>query len=191
MRVGEGRYGLAPHTDLKVRATAVAFRQGIVDKIIVSGGPNFGVRYDDREILKKPDFSFGAFTRTAPEESEANIIKEFLILLGVPHEKIFVEGLSATTQENALFAELILRRRPMFTGEEDIFIISLLYHLKKALPIFREVFKGRVVTPLFVENFLALEEVASYYSAPKGGKQYDVGRMREILSSGGSLEDMM
>lgn len=191
VRVGEGHYDLAPHTSLKVRAAATAFRQGKIDKIIVCGGSNFGIRYDDREILKKPDFSFESFARTTPNESEANIIKKFLIMLGVPEEKIFGESLSATTQENALFSEIILRRKPMFTGEEDVFVISLLYHLEKGFPIFKEMLKGREVKPLCAENFLALEEVVSYYSTPKGGKQYNVERMREILSSGGSLEEMM
>lgn len=191
-KVGEG-YVLAPHTLLKAEATALAYKEGIVDKVIVCGGSNFGIRYNDNEILAKPDFSFRAFAETNVSESEAVVIKQFLVEGGVSAEDIFAEGLSATTEENALFASILLKRRPMFSGEEEVFIISLLYHLERVFSLFKKAIEG--AKPLFAEDVLArngrMDEIISYYSTPKGGKQYDIVRMRELLSSGRSLEEML
>jgi len=191
-KVGEG-YVLAPHTLLKAEATALAYKEGTVDKVIVCGGSNFGIRYDDNEILAKPDFSFRAFAGTNLSESEAVVIKQFLVERGVSAEDIFTEGLSATTEENIAIAKIILKRRPMFSGEEEVFIISLLYHLERVFSLFKKAIEG--AKPLFAEDVLArngrMDEIISYYSTPKGGKQYDIVRMRELLSSERSLEEML
>lgn len=191
-KVGEG-YVLAPHTLLKAEATVLAYEEGTINRIIVCGGSNFGIRYSDNEILAKPDFSFEAFAKTNILESEAMVIKDFLMERGVPAENIFAEAISATTEENALFASILLKRRPMFTEEKDVYIISLLYHLERVFSLFERTIEG--AKPLFVEDVLArngrMDEVISYYSTPKGGKQYDVIQMRELLSSGRGLEEMV
>ena len=49
------KYGMGQHTLFKAEATAKALRERITSKVIISGGYNFGVRYDDEKVLAKPD----------------------------------------------------------------------------------------------------------------------------------------
>ena len=197
-------YRLAQHTGMRTLASAVVLRRGIAPRLMILGGSNFGVRYDDDRIFnndhpsqKKPSFTFEAFAASDYyRKSEAAVIKQMLVNeLGVDPSKVFAETLSATTEENAEFMKIILRRRPMFTGNEKVGILTLLYHMERVLPVFRKA--GLNVEPLFAENILAnddpkqIEMICQYYSTPKGGKQYDIERMRQLLTEGKSLEEMM
>ena len=185
---------LAPHTELKARAAAIAWREGITKKLIVSGGYNFGVRYDDSEILKTLDFSFGAFVDARMCQSEAEIISGYIARYAVPLGVMFLEELSATTEENAEVLKIILKRTT-FTFAKKIAILTLAYHMEKALPVFKNA--GLEVEPLFAEDLLALEgetgiaQVCNYYSVPKGGKQWPVDKIRELLTSGRSIGELM
>ena len=196
----DGRYVLAPHTRMRTEASALVLRRGIAPRLIISGGSNFGVRYDDHELLKPAVFSFGAFAHADfLRKSEAAAIKDVLLIeFGLTSPQIFAETLSATTDENAAFLSIILKRRPMFTGNETIAILTLLYHMDKALPAFRKA--GLNVEPLFAENVLAahhefgqdqVNKICEYYNTPKGGKQYDTARIRRLLNDGNSLEEMI
>lgn len=201
-------YQLAPHTALRTEGSAIAFKKGITKKLIIVGGSNFGVRYNDQEILKPAIFTFEAFADADfNRKSEAAVIKEFLVKnYGVPSNQILAETLSSTTKENAQFVKIMLQRRPMFNGSESLAIITLLYHMEDkvnekgettpgALTIFKEA--GLNVDPLFAENLLAdndpsqIEKICQYYTTPKGGKQYDVDRIRKLLTEGKSLAEMM
>lgn len=193
----DGQYKLAPHTRMRTVASAIVLKTGIAPRLMISGGSNFGVRYNDAEILKPPVFTFEAladadFTR----KSEAAIIKEVLVNeFGLSSPQIFAETLSSTTGENAEFAKIILRRRPMFTGNESLAILTLLYHMETAFPAFR--LAGLNVEPLFAENVIANDDprqigaICEYYSTPKGGKQYPVERLRQLLTEGTSLSELM
>lgn len=207
----EGRYILAPHTLMRTVASALVLKKGIAPALMISGGSNFGVRYGDKELLKPAVFSFTAFAHADfVRKSEAAVIKDVLVNeLGFTSPQIFAETLSATTEENAEFVKIILRRRPMFTGNEKVAILTLLYHMEDkidkegkrkpgALNIFRQA--GLNVEPLFAENVLVdydpspeveIEKICQYYSTPKGGRQYDVGQIRSLLKYGKSLEAMM
>ncbi len=229
-------YSLAPHTQMRTMASAIILNKGIAPRLMVLGGSNFGVRYDDQKIFndqhptqKKPDFSFEAFAASDYyRKSEAAVIKDMLIAwLGAPDvnsKKIFAETLSSTTEENAAFLAIILKRRPdpkspkgilgVDVGSEKIGILTLLYHMERAFPIFKKA--GLNVEPVFAENIVVMdadakarqtqrdielgdypidayqiEEVCQYYSTPKGGKQYDVDRIRQLLTEGKSLAEMM
>ncbi len=199
-----GEYKLAPHTRMRTLASALVIKRDIAPRLMISGGSNFGVRYDDEKIFnaehptqKKPIFTFEAFAQSDwARESEAEVIKNTLVQdYVIKPELIFAETLSATTEENAEFVKIILRRRPMFTGNEKIAILTLLYHMERALPVFRKA--GLNVEPLFAENVLAdddpkqIEEICAYYSTSKGGKQYDVEWMRQLLTEGRSLAEMI
>lgn len=157
----DGQYQLAPHTWMRTMASAIILKTGISPRLMISGGSNFGVRYNDTEILKPPVFSFEAF-------ADADFQRK---------------------------VEIMLKRRPMFTGSEKIAILTLLYHMEKALPVFRSA--GLNVEPLFAENVLAdndptqIDSVCEYYSTPKGGKQYPVDRIRQLLTNRQSLTPLM
>jgi len=182
---------------MRTEASAFALRTGIAGKLIVVGGSNFGIRYDDEKILAKPDFSFSAFANAAYDrDSEAEVIKNWLTFnCDIDPALILPETMSATTEENAEFLKIILRRRPAFTGNEKIAILTLLYHMERALPVFLKV--GLQVEPLFAENLLAMADsgnirrVCEYYSTPKGGKQYPVDKIQELLTAGVSLAGLM
>ena len=196
----DGRYVLAVHTRMRTEASALVLQKDIAPLLMISGGSNFGVRYDDHNLLKPPAFTFGAFAHADfVRKSEAAAIKDVLVNeFGLTSPKIFAETLSATTDENAAFLKIILGRRPMFTGNETIAILTLLYHMDKALPAFRKA--GLNVEPLFAENVLAahhelgqdqVDRICAYYSTPKGGKQYDTASIRQLLNDGKSLEELM
>lgn len=199
-----GYYQLAEHTKMRARAAASIVKNGIAPRLIILGGINFGVRYDNQSIFndrhptqKSADFSFEAFANSdCMGKSEAAVIKAALVRhYGVDSHKVFAETLSATTEENAEFLKIILKRRPMFTGTEKIGLLTLLYHMERALPIFLKA--GLNVQPVFAEDILADEgedqvnAICTYYSTPKGGKQYDVDRIRSILSTGRSLAELL
>lgn len=189
----DGQYFLAPHTRMRTEASAVVLKTSIAPRLMVSGGSNFGVRYGDEGLLKPPVFTFEAFADADFfRKSEAAVIKEVLVNeFGLTSLCIFAETLSSTTEENAEFVKIVLRRRPMFTGNEKVAILTLLYHMEKALPVFRGA--GLNVDPLFAENVLAnndpsqIDRICDYYSTPKGGKLYPVGHVRQLLTEGKSL----
>ncbi len=193
----DGQYRLAPHTRMRTGASAIVVKKGIAPILMISGGSNFGVRYDDREILKPANFSFAAFAHADfVRKSEAAAIKDVLVNeFGLASPQIFAETLSSTTEENAEFVKILLRRQPAFTGNEKIAILTLLYHMEKALPVFRGA--GLNVDPLFAENVLAdndhsqIDTICQYYSTPKGGKQYPVDRVQQLLTEGKSLAELM
>ncbi|MBM3206095.1 MAG: YdcF family protein [Candidatus Staskawiczbacteria bacterium] len=174
---------------------------------------------DQHPTQKKSIFTFEAFAGSDYDrKSEATVIKERLVdWLGAPHlnsKRILAETLSSTTEENAAFLAIMLKRRPMFAGNEKIGILTLLYHMERAFPIFKKA--GLNVEPVFAENILVLnadakarqtqddircgdwpidamsvDEICEYYKTPKGGKQYDVERIRQLLTEGKSLEELL
>lgn len=217
----DGQYRLAPHTGMRTVASVIALKKDIAPRLIVCGGSNFGVRYDDERIFndfhptqKKAVFTFEAFADSdSHRKSEATVIKDALIGYGVPSNKVLAETLSSTTEENAEFLKILLRRRPMFTGNEKIGLLTLLYHMEKALPVFQKA--GLNVQPVFAENLLVLDadrksqqtqqdltlgddpvlaysidEICEYYRPPRGGKQYDVNRIRELLHRDKPLSEL-
>ncbi len=192
-----GQYQPAPHTCMRTSASAMLLETGIARRLIVSGGSNFGVRYSDQELLKPPVFTFEAFADADfTRKSEAAVIKDVLVnKFGLASSRIFAETLSATTEENAEFVKILLRRRPAFTGNEKIAILTHLYHMEKTLLAFNKV--GLKVDPLFAENALAdygvgeIDKICEYYNTPKGGKQYPVDQIRQLLTEGKSLAELM
>ena len=189
------RYILAPHTQLKAEAAGIAWQREIARKFIISGGYNFWVRYSALEILKVADFSFRAFARGRQHKSEAEVIAKFLEKeYKIPKEAMFLEELSTTTEENAEILKILLKRTT-FDFAKRIAILTLIYHMERALPVFKKA--GLEVEPLFAEDLLALEgksgidKVCQYYSVPKGGKQWPVDKIRELLSSGRSIGELL
>lgn len=184
----DDEYSLAPHTKLKAEAAVIAFQKGITEKFIVSGGYNFWVRYNENQILPKADFSFEVFVHGRNEKSEAEVIRDFMKNYGVPEEVMFLEELSSYTEEQAEILKILLGRST-FAGMKKKAILTLLYHMEKALPAHQKA--GLEVEPLFAEDLLALEgepginKVCQYYSVPKGGRQWDTEKIRELLSTTG------
>lgn len=146
------RYILAPHTKLKAIAAGLTWRIGITKKILISGGYNFWVRYNENQIFSKPNFSFEAFVKGREEKSEAEIIRNFLRQnFNIPNEAIFVEELSATTEESAAILKILLKRST-FSFVKKIGILTTHSHMRKALQAFESV--GLKVEPLYAEEIV-------------------------------------
>jgi uncharacterized SAM-binding protein YcdF (DUF218 family) len=153
--------------------------------------------FETNKVFPKPIFSFEAFASArskGPSEAEviAHVMEE---KYGVPEEAIILEDLSATTQESALFVRQILRR-PLFLEVEGtdiskltrVGLLTLLYHMPHALKCFQAA--DLEVVPVYAEDMLALDtsrdwadEIERYYQDPKGGKQWDAERIRNIMTA--------
>lgn len=193
--IKKGKMMPAFHTEMRARAAGVVYQQNIAPKFILSGGYNFGVRYDlDLSVPvfgtptsdRKPDFSDETRIKAKWYRSEASVIAELLRTeYGVPPEVLILEEDSKTTKENAQYCKAIAER----CGWKKIGLLTSLYHMERALKDFQEV--GLKVEPLFAEDLLPLEEkswiarICEYYSVPRGGKQWDVEKIREILTTAG------
>jgi hypothetical protein len=187
----------AKHTEMKLDGLVTAFKKRFIYLIMLLGGHNYWVRYDYEKILPKADFSFKAFIKAREEKSEAEIARKYLEERGIPGDVMFLEETSATSLENAKISQIILERTT-FKSVGKIGIFSLAYHLERAFPIFKEIFKGSrfQIKPLFAEDFLAMEKggierVCEYYSVPKGGKQWPVDKIRELLENGKSMGELL
>lgn len=186
----------AVHTDMRARAAAIAWQRNMTERFIVSGGYNVGVRYDlDLKVPifgrpgsdRQPDFSEEAKQRARVYRSEASIIAEVMRKeYDVPSEALIFEEDSDTTSANAKKTKEILER----LGVKRVAILTLLYHMEKALEEFRKVGVDAVLVSVFAEDILALDhtlnwaaEIVDYYKEPRGSKQWDAERIREIMQA--------
>ncbi|NPB05892.1 MAG: YdcF family protein [Aquificae bacterium] len=94
--------------------------------------------------------------------SEAKVLKDYLVYMGVDPSLVYAEGKSRDTHENALFVKEVLKK----LGVRNFCLITSAYHMERALLLFRKVGldKERVVpvpvdykasrSPLTVYKFL-------------------------------------
>jgi len=166
-----------------------------------SGGYNFGVRYDlDLSVPvfgtaksdRQPDFSEKARIKARWYRSEASVIAELIKTeYDVPPEALILEEDSKETSENAKFCKEIIER----CHWKKVGLLTLLYHMERALKAYEKA--ELEVEPLFAEDLLVLEDkswikkICQYYSVPKGGKQWNTEKIRELLSSGKSIGELI
>ena len=79
---------------------------------------------------------------------EADIIKSFLIRIGVPREKIIVENQSKNTHENAIYTELTCKELEM--DKYSFLLITSDYHMRRSLSCFKKT--GLNITPFVKES---------------------------------------
>lgn len=190
-------YSLAEHTAMKAEAAAHALTAGLTERMVVSGGFNFGVRYDAQSIMDEADYSFRAFARARRLGiSEAKAMSDVMIEdFNADFNMMILEESSGTTFENTRFVAAMLQRTPAFAEVKKIGVIAMLYHMKRALSDFQSV--GIDAVPLFPEQLLVLkdpakiEDICTYYSVPRAKKQWDVDRIRELLERGDDLADLL
>lgn len=103
--------------------TAVRLQKRLSVSVLVSGGNAFRDR-----------------------ASEAPIVKRFLVDLGVPEDRIILEGESRDTRENAVLSAAILRR----AGYARPILVTSAFHMRRAVLLFERA--GVNVTP-FPTNF--------------------------------------
>lgn len=108
--------------------TALLYKKGHIQNIIVAAGNGY---------LTETNFS------------EARFIKENLVQLGVPLEKIYTDSASRNTLENSLYAKR-LADSARLTG--SFLLISSAMHLPRAGKLFR---KAGIKATLYPSNFLS------------------------------------
>lgn len=99
--------------------TAARIQRKLDVPIVVSGGRTF-------------DF----------QTPEAPIVRRYLVDLGVPQEKIIIEGKSRDTRENALFTAVLLAHR----GLKSPILVTSAYHLRRSVILFERA--GVKATPV-------------------------------------------
>ncbi len=193
-----GEYSLALHTHMKTEAASIALRKGMTEKVILSGGYNFGVRYDDAQIISPPDFRLSSFSRARQNRiSEAQAMFDIAVqCFDAPADYILLEELSATTEENAAAVNIMLKRST-FSGMTKVGVLALLHHLPRALTIFKTACTSFQIEPVIAEDLLTtkgeteIDKIAKYYAEPRGNKKWDTKRIRALLTEGKSLAEMM
>ncbi|MCK4454040.1 YdcF family protein [Candidatus Parcubacteria bacterium] len=196
-------YYLAAHTRLKADAAVIAWKMGMTGHFLASGGPNFGVRYNEKDILSKVDSSFEAFARAGFEKSEAEIIRDYMVKGGVPGYRILLEKSSAFTKEHPEFIKILLER-DTFDFVKRIGILTMVYH-QKGFSVFEEEFYGEAieVVPVYTEKIIVdyggpegAGRVRGYYGRefPETYKKpapFDIDKLIEILAQGRNIAELL
>ncbi len=94
--------------------TIQLYRMGIVKKILVTGG--------NSNLIDK-------------SYNEADNMKKFMELCGIPDSSIIVEDKARNTYENAIYTDSIVKNR--FPGSRNLVITSA-FHMRRAMACFRK-----------------------------------------------------
>ncbi|MEE3097037.1 MAG: YdcF family protein, partial [Bacteroidota bacterium] len=90
----------------------------------------------------------GASGSLSSDMKEADILKSFLIRIGVPREKIIVENQSKNTHENATYTEMTCKELEM--DKYSFLLITSDYHMRRSLSCFKKT--GLNITPFVKES---------------------------------------
>jgi len=93
------------------------------------------------QITQLPIFATGGIPLTQRTESEASIMKRWLMWFGVEKENIFVEAEANTTWENATLTKQLLNRKNIDT----IVLVTSANHMRRSVWCFEQ--QGLVVIP--------------------------------------------
>lgn len=120
--------------------TALLYKQGHIQKIIVAAGNGYIVKHDFKE---------------------ANFIKQHLVTLGIPAENIFTDTTSRNTLENAINSKEIIEAEQL---QGPFLLISSAMHLPRAQKVFTRLgmnvvpypcdFESKNVGNNFIEDYL-------------------------------------
>lgn len=211
--ISNGKVKPALHTEMKIRAAGIAFKMGCSSRFILNGGYNFGVRYG--LDIEEPAYAEENISEIAQEKarvyrSEASLMAEFMRKeCGVSPDCLILEEDSRTIQENVEFCREIVRRLytrgKSLVGSYGLGVLTLLCHMERALPLFQEEI-GKIesrngnrirVIPFFAEDILVeaddswIKRICEYYNVPRGGKQWDVRKIKNLLVERNSLAFML
>lgn len=125
-------YGTVPSPFLRSRLDEGCrlYNEGYGNYIIVSGGKGTGEKI-----------------------SEAQAMKDYLVLKGIPPEKIIIEDKSTSTLENIIFSKEKMNER----GFISAVIVSNKYHLKRSSIIARKAGIEGSCSGVFVEQYKSHE----------------------------------
>jgi len=152
---------LAQHTKSRATAAGVLATLNPSQHFIFSGGHCVGVRYASSESrLESPNFSFSAFAGAMHFPSESHAMVQYVRLyFGLKFPNVVLEESSSTTQENAEFCSLILRRFPELKA---IGLLTNFYHMSRALAIFRSAFPTHALFPIYAEDWCIFDKTHNW-----------------------------
>jgi uncharacterized SAM-binding protein YcdF (DUF218 family) len=139
-----GKFHVGQSID-RVLQAIIIYKQGKVEKIIITGGSGA---------------VFGQGRREAP------LIKKFCMDMGVPADDIFVEANSRNTHENAMFTKKMIG-----ANEQQILLITSAMHMRRSIGCFeKEGFKfdylatDPMIQPIiYFDDFFIPKGEAIYY----------------------------
>ena len=108
---------LPPLPKLRVEKGVKLYKKGIARYMIVTGKLGYSVKY-------------------TPRKTEARVMKDYAVSLGIPKNKIFTENKSRSTIENARFTKEKLLEPKRF---KDLVIVTSEFHIKRSKYIFNKI----------------------------------------------------
>jgi len=101
------------------------YQEGKIKKILITGGQGLN---------------------PVNPQSEAEVLKRFLLMTGVPETDVMIEDQSKNTRENALFTKKFLEEKGIDTNQEFILVTSA-FHMKRSKGCFDKVGLQTVTFP--------------------------------------------
>lgn len=98
--------------------------------------------------IKNILISGGAGNLVFRDFSEADLLREFLLEIGIKPEHIFVDTISDNTYQNAVYSKEILDE---YFPEQEYLLITSAIHMKRSLACFRK--QGLQVTPFCTNQY--------------------------------------
>ena len=85
--------------------------------------------------IKKIIISGGSGSISHPEEKESDILKNYLVKIGIPDSCIITENQSRNTRENALFTKHLMDSLHI---KSEILFVTSAFHLRRAIGCFKK-----------------------------------------------------
>ncbi|MFH1598038.1 MAG: YdcF family protein [Patescibacteria group bacterium] len=143
------------------------YSQGLVQKVIVSGGIN-----------------------KVTGQNEAEAMASFLIDKGVPKEDIMVENQSSNSLENVLLSRKIIEKKTSYSNLKKILVIVKHYHSRRALMTLKKHFPKTVkFIPVTYEVYGFSRENWSTTKLGKEKVMSEYQKVKEYLKQG-DLEEL-
>ncbi len=89
-----------------------------------------------RGIIKKIIFTGGSGRLLHPEMKEGELVKPYILKMGVAAEDLYIENESQNTRENAEFTKKLIEKEKI---EGDFLIITSAFHMRRGLGCFKKV----------------------------------------------------
>jgi len=101
-----------------------------------------------RGYIKKIIFTGGSGRLSHPEMKEGELIKPYMIKMGVAPEDLWIENESKNTRENAVFTKTLIEKEKI-TG--NFLIITSAFHMRRGMGCFKKV--GIVADPYSTDRY--------------------------------------
>ena len=143
----------------RVPYAVTEYKNGRIDKIIVSGG---NVLPSENGML------------------EAEMMRETAVKMGVREEDIIVEDKAATTVENMVFSRELMKKENLLQKGIYIGIVTTAFHMRRSIKIAQKVFAEDDVAIVILPGQDSSTRRDTWYKSEKGRKLV-VGELKNII----------